>query len=72
MVFKLAGDADARLGLPGAHLFEPMQGRPMREWAEVPAEAPPRGRSWAGRRWATWAAPGARPVRVVAIHGPGT
>lgn len=41
MVFKLSGDAHGRaLGLPGAHLFEPMEGRPMREWVVVPeAEA---------------------------------
>jgi hypothetical protein len=38
MVFKLP-DADAReeaLKLKGAHLFEPMQGRQMREWVVVP------------------------------------
>ncbi|MDP9325498.1 MAG: TfoX/Sxy family protein [Candidatus Dormibacteraeota bacterium] len=39
MVFKLDGDAHAAaLGLPGAHLFEPMEGRPMKEWVVVPAE----------------------------------
>ena len=39
MVFKLP-DAEAReraLGLAGAELFEPMSGRPMREWVQVPA-----------------------------------
>jgi hypothetical protein len=37
MVFKLAGDAHAAaLMLKGAHLFEPMKGRPMREWVQVP------------------------------------
>jgi hypothetical protein len=39
MVFKLP-DAVAReqaLGLDGAHLFEPMPGRAMREWVQVPA-----------------------------------
>jgi hypothetical protein len=39
MVFKLDGDAHAgALGLRGAHLFEPMAGRPMKEWVVVPAE----------------------------------
>jgi len=39
MVFKLP-DPDAReraLALDGAHLFEPMEGRAMREWVVVPA-----------------------------------
>src|SRR5919201_3296531 len=39
MVFKL-GDVEVReraLGLDGAALFEPMAGRPMREWVQVPA-----------------------------------
>src|ERR1051325_8560162 len=37
MVFKLSGDAHATaLMLKGAHLFEPMKGRPMREWVQVP------------------------------------
>jgi hypothetical protein len=37
MVFKLSGDAlsDA-LALDGAHLFEPMPGRPMKAWVQVP------------------------------------
>ena len=37
MVFKLNGDdhADA-LALEGAHLFEPMAGRPMKAWVQVP------------------------------------
>jgi hypothetical protein len=39
MVFKLSGDAHARaLALPGAHLFDPMGGRPMKEWVVVPAD----------------------------------
>lgn len=39
MVFKLRGEAHARaLGLAGAHLFDPMGGRPMKEWVVVPAE----------------------------------
>ena len=38
MVFKLTGDAHQRaLALKGAHLFEPMKGRPMKEWVVVPA-----------------------------------
>ena len=37
MVFKLTGaHHSAALALAGAHLFEPMAGRPMREWVEVP------------------------------------
>jgi hypothetical protein len=39
MVFKLGGarHADA-LALSGSRLFDPMGGRPMKEWVEVPAE----------------------------------
>ena len=38
MVFKLTGDALAgALKLKGAELFDPMGGRPMREWVVVPA-----------------------------------
>jgi hypothetical protein len=37
MVFKLDGDAHAKaLELDGAHLFEPMAGRPMKAWVQVP------------------------------------
>jgi hypothetical protein len=37
MVFKLQGDAHATaLALEGAHLFEPMTGRPMKAWVQVP------------------------------------
>ena len=37
MVFKLEGDAHAKaLALEGAHLFEPMAGRPMKAWIQVP------------------------------------
>jgi len=37
MVFKLAGDAHSEaLALDGAHLFEPMAGRPMKAWVQVP------------------------------------
>lgn len=37
MVFKLEGDAQATaLALAGAHLFEPMAGRPMKAWVQVP------------------------------------
>src|ERR1035437_465545 len=37
MVFKLTGDAHARaLALGGAHLFEPIAGRPMKAWVQVP------------------------------------
>jgi TfoX/Sxy family transcriptional regulator of competence genes len=39
MVFKLDGDAHAKaLALPGAELFEPMEGRPMKAWVQVPTE----------------------------------
>ena len=37
MVFKLEGEAHtAALVLEGAHLFEPMAGRPMKAWVQVP------------------------------------
>ena len=37
MVFKLDGEAHAAaLTLAGAHLFEPMLGRPMKAWVQVP------------------------------------
>ncbi|MEO6144884.1 MAG: hypothetical protein ABIP19_12980 [Dermatophilaceae bacterium] len=37
MVFKLAGDEHAAaLALEGVHLFEPMDGRPMKAWVQVP------------------------------------
>jgi len=37
MIFKLSGEAHARaLALPGAKPFDPMGGRPMKEWAAVP------------------------------------
>jgi hypothetical protein len=37
MIFKLGGDAHARaLALAGAELFDPMGGRPMKEWVVVP------------------------------------
>jgi len=38
MVFKLpdAKDREQALELKGAHLFEPMQGRQMKEWVVVP------------------------------------
>jgi hypothetical protein len=37
MVFKLDGEDHASaLALEGAHLFEPMAGRPMKAWVQVP------------------------------------
>lgn len=37
MVFKLSGEDHAHaLELEGAHLFEPMSGRPMKAWVQVP------------------------------------
>jgi hypothetical protein len=38
MVFKLTDPAvrERTLGIPGAHLFEPMAGRAMKEWVVVP------------------------------------
>lgn len=37
MVFKLSGVPHAEaLGLTGAHHFDPMGGRPMKEWVVVP------------------------------------
>jgi hypothetical protein len=44
VVFKLDPEPRERaLRLPGAHLFEPMAGRAMREWVVVPAE---HGATW--------------------------
>jgi hypothetical protein len=39
MIFKLpdAGAHERALALAGAALFDPMGGRPMREWVQVPA-----------------------------------
>lgn len=37
MVFKLDGEEHAAaLALEGSHLFEPMEGRPMKAWVQVP------------------------------------
>ena len=37
MVFKLDGETQATaMALEGAHLFEPMAGRPMKAWVQVP------------------------------------
>lgn len=37
MVFKLEGEPHAAaLALEGSHLFEPMAGRPMKNWVQVP------------------------------------
>jgi hypothetical protein len=37
MVFKLTGEPHTRaLTQPDAKLFEPMKGRPMKEWVELP------------------------------------
>jgi hypothetical protein len=39
MIFKLQGEDHARaLSLNGAHMFEPMAGRPMKAWVQVPPE----------------------------------
>ena len=39
MVFKLTGSQHSEaLQLSGAYLFDPMGGRPMKEWVEVPVE----------------------------------
>jgi hypothetical protein len=39
MLFKLTGEDHAHaLSLQGAHLFEPMAGRPMKAWVQVPPE----------------------------------
>ena len=38
MVFKLrADDLSEALALKGAHLFDPMGGRPMKEWVVIPS-----------------------------------
>jgi hypothetical protein len=40
MVFKLTGDAHAEaLSVRGAKLFDPMDGRPMKEWVTVPVSS---------------------------------
>jgi hypothetical protein len=39
MIFKLSGEALTRaLALPGAKPFDPMGGRPMKAWVQVPPE----------------------------------
>jgi len=39
MIFKLSGESLRQaLALPGAHPFEPMAGRQMKEWVAVPPE----------------------------------
>jgi hypothetical protein len=39
MIFKLQGEDHVRaLSLEAAHLFEPMAGRPMKAWVQVPPE----------------------------------
>lgn len=39
LIFKLSGTAlDDALALEGAALFDPMHGRPMRQWVVVPSE----------------------------------
>ncbi len=40
MIFKLPSEAvrDDALALEGAHLFDPMGGRPMKEWVAVPSD----------------------------------
>jgi hypothetical protein len=48
MVLKLEGEAHtAALALEGAHLFEPMVGRPMKAWVQVP---PSHESQWAEAR----------------------
>ena len=57
MVFQLRGDDhSAALALPGAQLFEPMRGRPMREWVQVPSSA--------AARWPELARAALRTVRA--------
>jgi len=44
MIFKLSGEAHhTALAIAGAKLFEPMAGRPMKEWVCVPPE---QARTW--------------------------
>ncbi|MBI2867219.1 MAG: hypothetical protein HYX97_02650 [Chloroflexi bacterium] len=41
LVLKLSGTAFAQaMAVPGAHAFDPMGGRPMKEWVVVPANSP--------------------------------
>lgn len=56
MMVRLGDDERARLmALPGASAFEPMPGRPMREYATIPAAltaAPAKLRPWVERAFA--------------------
>jgi len=51
MVFKLVDPAarEAALALPGAGLFDPMGGRPMKEWVLVPGAQAGQWAALAGR-----------------------
>lgn len=50
MVFKLTGEAHKKaLAVKDAKLFEPMQGRPMKEWVQLPAAASTKWRDFADK-----------------------
>ncbi len=62
MIFKLSGAAhQSALALAGAHLFEPMAGRPMKEWVAVPPEQ--------ARHWLELAESALQYVRSLAEKG---
>jgi hypothetical protein len=53
IVFKLTGEAHAAAtGLKGAEAFDPMGGRPMKEWVVVPATHSRRWREFADAAFA--------------------
>ena len=49
LICKLAGaERDAALKLKGAKLFDPMGGRPMKEWVQIPAAHSTKWKKFAG------------------------
>ena len=49
MIFKLSGDSHAKaLTLKGTKLFDPMGGRPMKEWVQVPVKYADHWKEFAG------------------------
>ena len=68
MIFKLAGQDQARaLGLVGAHLFEPMAGRPMKAWVQVPSSMSRSTANWLVPLKPAWAPEPPSPGRSVQL-----